>query len=48
MLGYIIYIISRSTEIALFLGSSYLQLLQGLSKQTAGPPRRVTPTYNSG
>ena len=42
VLRYVIYFISRPTEIAILLGSPYLELSQGLSKQTAGPPRRVT------
>ena len=42
LVRYMIYIISKPTEIALLLGSPYRELLQGLSKQTAGPPRRVT------
>ena len=42
VLRYVIYFISRPTEIALLLGSPYLELSQGLSKQTAGHPRSAT------
>ena len=41
MLRYAIYFISRPTEIALLLGLPYVELLQGLSKQTASPRSRV-------